>query len=43
MISSENYVYDSNSKESGYVPPHLLFYARYKTAKDTVGRFWRDP
>ena len=34
MISSENYVYDSNSKESGYVPPHLMFYARYKTAKD---------
>lgn len=23
-----------NSKESGYVPPHLMFYAHYKTAKD---------
>jgi hypothetical protein len=34
MMSSENYVYDSNSKESGFVPPHLMFYAPYKTAKD---------
>jgi hypothetical protein len=36
MMSSENYVYDSNSKEreSGYVPPHWMFYAPYKTAKD---------
>jgi hypothetical protein len=34
MMSSENYVYDSNSKKSGYVPPHLMFYAPYKTAKD---------
>ena len=34
MMSSENYVYDSNSKQSGFVPPHLMFYAPYKTAKD---------
>jgi hypothetical protein len=34
MMSSENYVYDSQSKESGFVPPHLMFYAPYKTAKD---------
>jgi hypothetical protein len=34
MMSSENYVYDSNSKESGFVPPHLMFYAPYRTAKD---------
>lgn len=34
MMSDENYVYDSQSKESGFVPPHLMFYAPYKTAKD---------
>ena len=34
MMSNENYVYDSESKESGFVPPHLMFYAPYKTAKD---------
>ena len=34
MMSNENYVYDSNSKESGFVPPHLMFYAPYMTAKD---------
>jgi hypothetical protein len=34
MMSNENYVYDSDSKESGFVPPHLMFYAPYKTAKD---------
>jgi hypothetical protein len=34
MMSSENYVYDSVSKQSGFVPPHLMFYAPYKTAKD---------
>lgn len=34
MMSSENYVYDSQSKKSGFVPPHLMFYAPYKTAKD---------
>ncbi|MGB7133634.1 MAG: hypothetical protein WBD59_22680 [Candidatus Sulfotelmatobacter sp.] len=34
MMSSENYVYDSESKKSGFVPPHLMFYAPYKTAKD---------
>ena len=34
MMSDENYVYDSESKQSGYVPPHLMFYAPYATAKD---------
>ena len=34
MMSNENYVYDDQSKESGFVPPHLMFYAPYKTAKD---------
>jgi hypothetical protein len=34
MMSNENYVYDDQSKESGIVPPHLMFYAPYKTAKD---------
>jgi hypothetical protein len=34
MMSNENYVYDSESKESGFVPPHLMFYAPNKTAKD---------
>lgn len=34
MMSNENYVYDSESKESGFVPPHVMFYAPYKTAKD---------
>lgn len=34
MMSSENYIYDSESKKSGFVPPHLMFYAPYKTAKD---------
>jgi hypothetical protein len=34
MMSNENYVYNSESKESGFVPPHVMFYAPYKTAKD---------
>jgi hypothetical protein len=34
MMSNENYIYDDQSKESGFVPPHLMFYAPYKTAKD---------
>src|ERR1700677_1427743 len=34
MMSNENYVYDSESKESGFAPPHLMFYAPYKTAQD---------
>jgi hypothetical protein len=34
MMSNENYVYNDQSKESGFVPPHLMFYAPYKTAKD---------
>jgi hypothetical protein len=31
MMSNENYVYDDQSKESGFVPLHLMFYAPYKT------------
>lgn len=34
MMSNENYVYDSEFKESDFVPPHLMFYAPYKAAKD---------
>jgi hypothetical protein len=34
MMSSENYFYDSDSKQWGAVPPHLMFYAPNKTAKD---------
>jgi len=34
MMSNENYVYDEQSKKSGFVPPHLMFYAPNKTAKD---------
>jgi hypothetical protein len=34
MMSSENYVYDPETKQSGLVPPHLMFYAAYMTAKD---------
>jgi hypothetical protein len=34
MMSSENYFYDSDSKQWGVVPPHLMFYAANKTAKD---------
>jgi hypothetical protein len=34
MMSNENYVYDSQSGKSGFVPPHLMFYAPYKTAKE---------
>jgi hypothetical protein len=34
MMSNENYVYNSESKKSGFAPPHLMFYAPYKTAKD---------
>jgi hypothetical protein len=34
MMSNENYVYDDQSKQSGIVPPHVMFYAPYKTAKD---------
>jgi len=34
MISNENYVYDDQSKKSGIVPPHVMFYAPNKTAKD---------
>jgi hypothetical protein len=34
MMSSENYVYNNVSKKSGFVPPHLMFYAPNKTAND---------
>ena len=34
MMSNENYVYNSESKKSGFVAPHLMFYAPYRTAKD---------
>jgi hypothetical protein len=34
MMSSENYVYDPEAKQSGFVPGHLMFYAPYMTAKD---------
>ena len=34
MMSNENFVYDSESKESGFLAPHLMFYAPYKTVKD---------
>jgi hypothetical protein len=34
MMSNENYVYNSESKKSGFVPPHVMFYAPNKTAKD---------
>jgi hypothetical protein len=34
MLSDENYFYDSDAKEWGTVPSHLMFYAPYKTEKD---------
>jgi hypothetical protein len=34
MMSDENYFYDSDSKEWGTVPSHLMFYAPYKTVTD---------
>ncbi len=34
MMSNENYVYNPESRKSGFVAPHLMFYAPYKTAKD---------
>jgi hypothetical protein len=34
MMSTENYFYDADSKQWGTVPPHLMFYAPSKTAKD---------
>jgi hypothetical protein len=34
MMSTENYFYDSDSKQWGTVPPHLMFYAPNLTAKD---------
>jgi len=34
MMSNENYVYDSESKQSGFVPPHLMFYAPNKIPQD---------
>ena len=34
MMSNENFVYNNVSGKSGFVPPHLMFYAPNKTAKD---------
>jgi hypothetical protein len=34
MMSTENYFYDNDTKKWGTVPPHLMFYAPYATAKD---------
>jgi hypothetical protein len=34
MLSDENYFYDSDAKEWGTVPSHLMFDAPYKTEKD---------
>jgi hypothetical protein len=34
MMSNENYFYDSGAKQWGAVPPHMMFYAPNKTAKD---------
>ena len=34
MLSNENYFYRSGAKQWGAVPPHVMFYAPYKTAKD---------
>jgi hypothetical protein len=33
-MSNENFVYNNVSGKSGFVPPHLMFYAPNKTAKD---------
>jgi hypothetical protein len=33
MISNENYVYDDQSKKSGIVPPHVMFYAPKRPRK----------
>jgi hypothetical protein len=34
MLSSENYLYNPETKKSGPFPGHLMFYAPYMTAKD---------
>ena len=34
MMSNENYFYDSDAKQWAAVPPHMMFYAPNKTAKD---------
>jgi hypothetical protein len=34
MMSSENYFYSSDAKQWSTVPPHVMFYAPNKTAKD---------
>ena len=34
MMSNENYFYSSGAKRWSTVPPHVMFYAPYKTAKD---------
>jgi hypothetical protein len=34
MLSTENYLYNPNTGETGAFPGHLMFYAPYMTAKD---------
>jgi hypothetical protein len=34
MMSNENFVYNNVSGKSGFVAPHLMFYAPNKTAND---------
>jgi hypothetical protein len=34
MLSSENYLYNPETKESGPFPGHLMFYAPYMTSQD---------
>jgi hypothetical protein len=34
MLSSENYLYNPSTKQSGPFPGHLMFYAPYMTPKD---------
>lgn len=42
MMSNENYFYDSEAKQWGAVPPHVMFYAPNKTVKD-VGYESKSP
>jgi hypothetical protein len=42
MMSNENYFYDSEAKQWGAVPPHVMFYAPDKTVKD-VGYESKSP
>jgi len=42
MMSNANYFYDSEAKQWGAVPPHVMFYAPNKTVKD-VGYESKSP